>query len=173
MSFDIHLYITDHEDTLPDLHTMQHSDEVRSWFSQVDGVCMHHEHFSRIDDSILKEAKNHEIKSAFAVLFYPPGEVLSADDEVGEKLKKLFKSHGIKFSWNLTLNDRLQKNFYDVYLELIVKPEKKPPSKPQDSIGIEEREKRLLGELHPEAEKRPEMPGRRSLEEKVAERLSQ
>lgn len=191
MAFDIHLYITDHQDALPDLHTMEHADEVRSWFSQVEGVCVHHDHFDKIDDSILAEAKNHPIKQAFAVIFYPPGEVLEADDQVGEQLKQLFNSHRVKFSWNLTANDKLDRNFYDVYLELIVKKSKveepaEEPNKEEDKekkeageekkeLTLEEKEKIRLGDLHPEADNSSDaQPGNdtRSLEEKILERLS-
>ncbi|MFH1789183.1 MAG: hypothetical protein ABH834_07365 [Candidatus Altiarchaeota archaeon] len=186
LAYDIHLYITDHQDALPDLHTMEHIDEVRSWFSQVNGVCVHHDHFSKISDDLLKEAKNHPIKQAFAVIFYPPGEMLEADEEVGEELKKLFKSHRVKFSWNLTSNDRLTRNFYDVYLELIVKKSKvvEEGEKPKDAaaekkeeqerLSLAEKEKMLLGDLHPEStDSVEEAPGRdtRSLEDKILDRL--
>ena len=182
MTFDIHLYITDHKDTLPDLHTMEHADDVRSWFSKVDDVCVHHDHFKNIDDELLKEAKNHTIVQGFAVVFYPPGEMLDADSEVGEQFKNLFKNHRIKFSWNLTPNPNLDPRFYDVYLELIVKKSedeggedgdsKSEETKAEEKLSIAEREKMLLGELHPETVmEEPQPRDNRSLEDKILDRV--
>jgi hypothetical protein len=184
LAFDIHLYITDHKDELPDLHTMKHVDEVRSWFSQVDDVCVHHDHFKKIDDDLLKEAKNHPILHGFAVVFYPMGEMLQANAEVGQALKRLFHKHRIKFSSTLTPNENLNNNFYDVYLELIVgkeegeeAPKKEEPKKEEDKkLSLADKEKMLLGDLHPEAEKKEEPPVKkdtRSLEEKILGRLNQ
>lgn|GEM_PF-871125 len=175
MTFDIHLYITDHKDSLPDLHTLEHSDEVMDWFSKVDDVCVHHDHFDKIDDKILTEAHKHKILQAFAVIFYPPGEMLESDEEVGEQLKKLFKGHNIKFSWNLSVNDKLHGNFYETYLELIVSKEEvedKREEKTEKKLSLADKEKMRLGELHPEAEEaNPVERDTRSLEEKILDRL--
>ncbi len=181
MAFDIHLYITDHKDALPDLHTMQHVDEVRSWFSQVDDVCVHHDHFKKIDDDLLTEAKHHSVMHGFAVVFYPMGEMLQANAEVGQALKKLFHRHKIKFSSTFTPNENLRNAFYDVYLELIVGKDEEeakhaaPKKQEEKKLSMAEREKMLLGDLHPEAEKKEPLPKKdtRSLEERILSRLNQ
>jgi len=131
MALDIHLYLTTKKDALPDLDSFKHADEVRSWFSQVKNVALHHNRFTEISDELIAEAEEHHILEAFAIIFYPPGEMLEADDQIGEKLDELFTRHKEKFSWSLTCEKNLEPGKYDVYLELIVESQEGEGEQPE------------------------------------------
>ncbi len=159
MAMDIHLYLTTRKDSLPDLGTFKHVDEVHSWFKKVDNIAVHHDHFSEINEGLLKEAKTHSIIEAYAVIFYSLGELFDAD-EVGEQLHVLFKKHRVKFSWSVTPNEKLKSKFYDVYLEILVgkgddaAEEAAKEKSDKRRMSLEEREKMLLaGVTRDETEK--------------------
>jgi len=146
---DIHLYMTTHDDELPDLHTMEHVEEAKTWFSQVDNVAVHHNHFSKINDELIKEASKHQIMNVHSIVFYPPGKVMEAN-QVGMDLKKFFLTHKKNFDWHVAPNNNL-KDVFEVYLEIIVKnPNEATETKTEKTETLEERNYRILQEAHTE-----------------------
>jgi hypothetical protein len=156
---DIHLYMTTHDEELPKLNSLEHIEEVKRWFSQVDNVAVHHNHFSRVDDKLIAEASKHEIVNCHSIVFYPPGKLVEAHN-VGRELKEFFHNHRKTFDWHMAPNPKLMELF-EVYLEIVVKrkeegaPEEGGESKPAVGVSrpvrresLEERNRRILEAAH-------------------------
>jgi hypothetical protein len=120
MTLNIDVYLTTKLDALPDLKSYTKEEQFYNWKSQVKGVAFQHESYSEVSEDLLTEAGNYPILEAYALIEYPTGKVLEADEEVGEKLRTLFGDRHIKFDWALTRDESAMQDVYNVSLEIIV-----------------------------------------------------
>ncbi|OYT41215.1 MAG: hypothetical protein B6U86_02860 [Candidatus Altiarchaeales archaeon ex4484_43] len=120
MNLTIDLYLTSKKDALPDLDTYREESEFYRWKSSIKSVAFYNERFNEITDKIFNEAKKYTILEGCAIIEYPYGKVLEADDEIGEKLKELFEYHGYPFNWKLTRDEKAAPDTYLVSLEIVV-----------------------------------------------------
>lgn len=120
MSLSIDAYLTTKTDSLPDLKTYTKEEDFYQWKTQVRSVAFDSKSFNEVSESILDFADRYPIIEAYALIEYPPGKVLDADEEVGEKLRTLFGDRHIKFDWALTRDEKAFGENYVVSLEIIV-----------------------------------------------------
>ena len=97
MNTNIDVYLTTKKDELPDLQSYRDETGFYEWKRAVKFVAFHSESFTEIKDGILDEAKKYPIIESFALIEYPPGKVLEADEELGERLREFFKKNHIFF----------------------------------------------------------------------------
>ncbi len=122
MDVTIELYLTTKKDELPDLRTFKHEDEFYKWKNDVRHIAMYSATYNEISDALLEEANNYRILEAHALIEYPPGKVLDADEEIGEKFRQFFRDKHIKFDWSMTRDEKAEESHYTVSLEVIVEP---------------------------------------------------
>ena len=87
----------------------------------VQGAAFTRSSHTEIDSNLLGEArKQKRIVEAYALIEYPKGEILDADENVGEKLRSLFRQEHVQFDWALSRDEKAPPKSYTVSLEVIV-----------------------------------------------------
>jgi glucose-6-phosphate 1-dehydrogenase len=120
MELNIDVYLTTKKDELPDLRTYTTEDQFYKWKNDVKFVAFHSSCHNQISDELLEEASKYRILEVFALIEYPTGKVLEADEEIGEKFREFFREKHISFNWSLTRDEAAQPDQYTVSLEVIV-----------------------------------------------------
>jgi len=120
MDLTIDLYLTTKKDKLPDLDSYREESGFYRWKSLVKLVAFYNERFNEITDKIFNEAGKYRVLEGCAIIEYPHGRIMEADDEIGEKLKELFRRHGHPFEWKLTRDEKVAPDTYLVSLEIVV-----------------------------------------------------
>ncbi len=120
MDLNIDVYLTTKNDSLDDLRVFRDESGFYKWKSNVKGVAFQSTSFKGLSSDILKDATQHTILEAFGVIEYPPGAVFEADDEIGEKIKALFREQGIGFNYNLTRDEQALPDTFKVSIDIVV-----------------------------------------------------
>ncbi len=120
MDLTIDLYLTTKKDDLPDLDTYKEEGGFYEWKSRIKSVAFYDEEFNEITDEIFNEAEKYRILEASAIIEYPTGRVQEASDEIGRRLKDLFRHHGHHIELKLTRDEKAAPSTYLVSLEIVV-----------------------------------------------------
>ena len=119
MNLNIDIYLTTKKDELPDLKSYTDEEGFYEWKRAVKFVAFKQNTQTEVSERLLEDAREYPIIEAFALIEYPPGKVLEADEDVGERLREFFQKQHIKFNWALT-RDEKSADTCNVSLELIV-----------------------------------------------------
>lgn len=124
MNLSVSVYYTTRKDSLPDLRSFKDEGGFYKWRNQVKDVAFKSEDFDSISDITLAGAGKNPVVECFVVIEYPPGKMLEADDQLGEKLRDFIQVKRHRFTWKLTRDEQAAPDDYKVSLEVVVDKKK-------------------------------------------------
>jgi hypothetical protein len=119
MDVTVDVYLTSRKDSLQDLRKFTNELSFSKWKSEVKNIAFYTESYKELSDKLLTEAEKYPILDAFAVIEYPQGEAFTADDEVCEKIRDVFRKKMVSFQWNLTRDEEAAPGSFKVSLEIV------------------------------------------------------
>ncbi|MBN2014418.1 MAG: hypothetical protein JW778_04495 [Candidatus Altiarchaeota archaeon] len=97
----IHLFVTTRKDPVQDLDSFEDYHQIKRWEKEVRPHALKYKLLDGVTEKLIDELMGIEILECYAIVLYPEGKMIEADDLIAEDLLNLLREHKNELNWRL------------------------------------------------------------------------